>query len=503
MDGPVGVTQCGIAPGETFKYDLKIDQPGTYWYHSHNAGQYPDGLRGALIINDPESPYRGEYEQEVVLTLSDWYHDQIATLMKGFMSHTNPTGAEPVPIAALMNDTQNLTTFVEPGKTYMFRIINMGAFAGQYLWFEGHNMRIVEVDGVYTEAAETDMIYLTAAQRYSVLITARNDSSSNFAYVASMDQDLFDKIPDALNPNVTGWLIYDEAADKPSPTLVDAFEPFDDFTLVPWDAEGLMGEVDYSFNLDVKMDNLGDGVNYAFFNDITYTRPKVPTLYTALSTGLTADNATIYGVNTNSFVLKKNDIVEIIVNNNDPGKHPFHLHGHTFQTVARSAESAGPYVNNETFPQTPMKRDTIMVHPNGNIVLRFRADNPGIWLFHCHIEWHVASGLVATLIESPADLQSSLTIPDDHLSACRKQNVPTVGNAAGNTQDLFDLTGANAPPLPLPAGFTARGIVALVFSCLSAFLGIGVIGWYGAAEIGKKSPDKGTKETITEIVDKE
>lgn len=108
--------------------------------------------------------------------------------MKGFISVTNPTGAEPVPEAALMNDTYDLKTPVEPGKTYMFRIINVGAFAGQYFWFEGHTMRIVEVDGIYTEAAEADLIYIASAQRYSVLVTMKNDTSTNYAYVTSMDQ---------------------------------------------------------------------------------------------------------------------------------------------------------------------------------------------------------------------------------------------------------------------------------------------------------------------------
>lgn len=108
--------------------------------------------------------------------------------MKSFLSYTNPAGAEPVPKAALMNDTQNMTVSVQPGKTYIFRIINMGAFAGQYLWFENHTMRIVEVDGVYTEAAAANMIYLTAGQRYSVLITMKNETSSNYAFVGSMDQ---------------------------------------------------------------------------------------------------------------------------------------------------------------------------------------------------------------------------------------------------------------------------------------------------------------------------
>ena len=114
----------------------------------------------------------------------------------------------------------------------------------------------------------------------------------------------------------------------------------------------------------------------AFFNDVTYVTPAVPTLYTALSAGELADNTTVYGVNTNPYVLKHNQIIEIVLNNNDPGRHPFHLHGHAFQTVVRSEEEAGFYVGNETFPAVPMRRDTVMVRPMGNIVLRFRADNP-------------------------------------------------------------------------------------------------------------------------------
>lgn len=127
----------------------------------------------------------------------------------------------------------------------------------------------------------------------------------------------------------------------------------------------------------------------------------------------------------------------------------------------------------------------------------------GIWLFHCHIEWHVSSGLMATLIEAPLDLQRQLSlttpstpsidnnnndsaltsIPSSHLEACAKQGVPVTGNAAGNTVDLLDLTGENLPPGPLAAGFQARGIVALVFSVVTAFAGMAVIGWYGWLDV--------------------
>ena len=171
--------------------------------------------------------------------------------------------------------------------------------------------------------------------------------------------------------------MYNDNKDNlPEATLIDEFDPFDDFTLVPKDGEGLLPEPDYVLPLTMKMDNLGDGANYAFFNDVTYVAPKVPALYTALSTGAMANNTEIYGPNTNAFILQKNQVVQIELNNNDPGKHPFHLHGHNFQAIVRSQEEAGDYVGNETFPEKPMRRDTLMVRPNGNFVIRFRADNP-------------------------------------------------------------------------------------------------------------------------------
>jgi iron transport multicopper oxidase len=192
----------------------------------------------------------------------------------------------------------------------------------------------------------------------------------------------------------------------------------------------------------------------AFFNNITYKSPKVPTIYSVMSSGPLAANPAIYGEFTHPFILEKGQVIQIVVNNDDPGKHPFHLHGHAFQAIWRSDEEAGFFnasADNE-FPEIPMKRDTITVHPQGNIVLRFRSDNPGVWLFHCHIEWHVDSGLIATMIEAPLELQKTLTIPADHYAACEAAGTPHAGNAAGNTVNLLDLTGQNAPPDPLPEG---------------------------------------------------
>jgi len=76
----------------------------------------------------------------------------------------------------------------------------------------------------------------------------------------------------------------------------------------------------------------------------------------------------------------------------------------------------------------------------------------GVWLFHCHIEWHVASGLTATFVEAPAEIQRLIKLPQDHLDACAAGDVAVAGNAAANTVNLLDLTGEPRSPDRLPEG---------------------------------------------------
>lgn len=68
-------------------------------------------------------------------------------------------------------------------------------------------------------------------------------------------------MPPSLNPNVTGWLVYDEAKELPVPAIINDFNPFDDFALVPHDGLEVYDNVDQTLTLNFKMDNLGDGAN--------------------------------------------------------------------------------------------------------------------------------------------------------------------------------------------------------------------------------------------------
>ncbi|KAL2871455.1 putative ferrooxidoreductase Fet3 [Aspergillus lucknowensis] len=504
MDGASMVTQCPVPPGASMTYNFTVEQNGTYWYHCHTDACYPDGYRQALIVRDEGAYFRDLYDEELTITMSDWYHELIEDIP--FIRVENPTGAEPVPDSFLFNDTLGSRIPVEAGKTYLMRLINIGAFVAQYFYIEDHSFRIVEIDGVYVDAQETDMLYISVAQRYSILVTMKNSTDRNYPIVTVADSVLLDAIPPSLQLNQTNWLEYNSSADHPQAAMkVDVASdlvPYDDMHLIPHDRMELLPDPDMTIEVDVIMDNLANGAGYAFFNNISYTRPKVPTLYSVLTAGDLATTPQVYGEYTNPFILPHNSVVEVILNNRDTGSHPFHLHGHNVQLVSRTPSYGThfydfadgdpvPYnaVDNppSRFPRFPARRDTFVAPPQGSVVIRFVADNPGVWLFHCHIDWHLSQGLAMSLIEAPQQIQERMSLTDTEISNCKAAGMGYEGNAAGNVDDLLDLSGQNEQPAWLPAGFTARGIVALVFSCVSAVLGMGFIAVYGLSGIQSRN----------------
>jgi iron transport multicopper oxidase len=528
MDGPIMVTQCPIPPGADFTYNFTVNQNGTYWYHCHADYCYPDGYRQAFIVHDSESYFADQYEEEFTVTVSDWYHELVEGIAPDFLSVYNPTGAEPIPQAFLFNDTLKTNLTVKPNTTYLIRLINIGAFVAQYFYIEGHNFTIVEIDGIYTEPTEADTLYIAIAQRYAILLTTKNSTDTNYPIVTVADSALLDGIPSDLQLNQTNWLQYNADAPHPQAEMtVDVasdLNPFDDITLIPYDHMPLLPEPDYTIELSVNMENLANGAGYALLNNISYTAPKIPTIFSVLSSGSLASNSLVYGEFTHPLVLNHNDVVQVILNNNDGGSHPFHLHGHAFQVIDRAPSygssfysyadgSPVPYdaSNHTAFPPYPARRDTFVLPPQGYFVIRFVADNPGVWMFHCHIDWHLSQGLGLLFIEAPTQMQERLHIPQDHLDVCKAGGIPTVGNAAANSEDFLDLEGQNAQVGWLPAGFTTRGVVALVFSCVSAVLGVAFLVVYGLSDLKFKEEGvrgdsgvagagkgKGAETTVTE-----
>lgn len=500
MDGPVMVTQCPILYGETYLYNFTVgDQVGTYWYHAHAGAQYGDGMRAAFVIHDPEEPF--EYDKDLVIQLSDLYRQPYYDVSDAFLSRYNPTGAEPIPQNILFNNTLNGTLDFKPGETYLLRFINSGLFVSQYISIESHDMVIVEVDGVYVKPNTTDLIYVATGQRISVLVNAKEkDPGRNFALTQIMDESMLDVVPPDLQLQWTHQVAYNREYSWPeSIDLGDLENAAEEFYLQPLDNRELYDDYDVQITFDVRMKNLGDGVKYAFFNNISYVDPKVPTLTTALTSGKLANDPRIYGDNINAYVFEKDEIVEIVLNNYDTGKHPFHLHGHNFQLVQKSPafhedenfpeedqdKMTVPY--NESaplmdFPSHPVTRDTVLLEPNGHLVLRFKANNPGIWYFHCHVDWHLVQGLAAVFIEDPITLQERERLGLDYRKICKAAGIKNEGNAAGNSKDWFNLEGLPRQPAPLPRGFTAKGYTAFIVCTLAALWGIYTISEYGLSE---------------------
>ncbi|KAE8212202.1 hypothetical protein CF327_g4124 [Tilletia walkeri] len=510
-DGAVGVTQCPIPPGQTITYEPlnsptspadRQKQWGTYWTHGHHMGQYVDGFRTPSIIHRSDAPEAHVYDDDYTLALGDWYHREHDDLVKNeFLNEKNPTGAEPVPKSALVyaahtsvalgqnaavlpGFNENMTLPFVPGKTYRIRIINMAALAMFHVYFEGHDMRIIEVDGTDTEELPVDILTVSVAQRYSVLVTARNDTSAaakNWPIHINMDPDMFDVVPDDLELNVTSTVGYPGATEMGSDRpFVDEYTYFDDTKLVPVEGEG-MADPDTSIDLNVSFDTYSDGQNYASFNNITYVPPQTPALLTASSMGALASNKAVYGPDSNAHVLDHMSMVQVTIYNWDAGTHPFHLHGHKFQIVHKSMDvtSDDPMVNPPFDPNqtNPIRRDTVTIHSAGSATIRFRADNPGAWLMHCHIDWHLSSGLVAIFMEGTPEIQSTLKVPQLFADQCQQMGISPTGNAGGKNSTTNFGTLRKAPHY-FVTGWTSKAVGAFVGCILTALVGLATLVLY-------------------------
>ncbi|KAG0183291.1 hypothetical protein DFQ28_001822 [Apophysomyces sp. BC1034] len=487
MDGPAGVTQCPIPPGYDLTYEFPIIQTGSFWIHSHYMGQYMDGLRSPLVLHNPNEPYK--YDEDITFPLSDWYHDDYHKGLDTFMSVYNPTGAEPVPQSGFMMENVNSSLTFQPGKTYRLRLINMSGFSTYFFSIDGHDLDIIEIDGIDTERKTVKSVYLTAAQRISVLVTAKNATSLNYLMHADMDTGMFDVLPEDLKTNVTAPLYYDASHNNFAPSEdVGMGSDFDDIAIPPLHRAAAV-EPDHQVNLTFNFDVTTDGLNRGMFNEIPYLTPKVPTLNTLFSIGGNlSSNVDVYGPQTMAYVLKHLDMVEIVLNNLDDGDHPFHLHGHAFQIVARGE---GLYTGNKSEAtwviDNPTTRDTVLVPGLGYTIIRFRADNPGVWFFHCHIEWHLETGLAATFIEAPDVALQRMTLPQAFYDLCEAGGNPSKGNAAA--KQGLDLSGAPDGIRLIFDGFTAKGKGAMAACIIAAILGIASIIWYALAD-----PQKQAKE---------
>ncbi|KAJ2840284.1 ferroxidase fet3, partial [Coemansia sp. 'formosensis'] len=439
MGGAAMVTQCGILPGNQFTYEYIVEQAGTFWIHGHNHHQNVDSLRTPLVVYDWGKP-PVKYDEDMLLSFKDWYTETFTECIRITLDPSLPFPPPHGIGFGLINSINgNLTKPIhfQPGRTYRLHLINMSSMRWFQFSLPGHVMRVIEVDGQYTELLEVDGVDMSPAQCYSVLVTAHATKSFNYQFNATMYAS-FIPIEPSLSPRVfIGDIVYQEGAPFIQAGSYDnSFRWVNDINLHALDQEPALS-VDRSIELVVGISLYSTGQHLTNFNNITYALPMTPTLYTVLSMGTMAMDEQVYGPQAHAIVLKHNEVIELVVHNPEDALHPLHLHGHMFQITKYRPTKPSTSTNVTVIPVlknsgVPVKRDTVLILPSQYVKLRFRADNPGVWMFHCHMDIHFVMGMALTFIEAPDILQKTQKVPSEMFAFCAKQGIKTTGNAAGN-----------------------------------------------------------------------
>ncbi|KAG7377239.1 ferroxidase fet3 [Phytophthora pseudosyringae] len=484
MDGMSGFTQCAIEPNSSATYRYTPDKAGTFWWHSHHGTQYAYGLRGPLIVHEPKSDSQS-WDEEYTIQMADIYHappppgpvlwDTIVI---------NNRGRYDCAAAATHNLTdcasdQPLTSFAfEPSKKYLLRLINMAAMGTFEFSIDGHEFQAIAADA--EPVVPTDFlnsVIVNVGQRYDIIVQAKADSEGAGSFwmrvkgLTGYPWSARTASTGSVGFNDEGLAIVRYGSDSDSePTTQKATETVTvgEFEFTPAVSEALPSTPD-------DRTTMRSGINVTVGTGIVsidggefYTQevPAEPPLLSVAS-GLTTAELPITA---NARAVDYGKHIEVVLMNDVIEQHPFHLHSHVAWVVGSGQASAEDVYSNNLPPlklQGAMVRDVYTVPPCGidenglcvdvgYVVLRFKADNPGVWMMHCHIEWHMSVGMAMIFVEGEAELQregpgafssSLLSVckanpPSDSLDGADASNSSEDGNAPDDSHKYAP--GANA-----------------------------------------------------------
>ncbi|KAI1107601.1 putative multicopper oxidase [Jackrogersella minutella] len=478
MDGAAGVTQCPIPPGASYRYKFNVTgQAGTYFYHGHQGVQAQSGLIGPLVVHSrDEATHRPiPYSSDRVVLLQDWYYDSDSGLMRDVLS----PGVEdaPIPNTALINGVNQADCSNHPGRScsdveralpnlalapgegHRLRFLNVGGFA----WFqvavdEHDSLPIIEVDGTSTEPASESALVIAPGQRYSIVLTADKSGKEAFWLRARMITSCFasQNLPEKGIDEAKAVIRYRPSGKKydgdeppPLPTTTSKLEYLPTCkdmssrtVFSPSPAHRAPEYADHSWYIRVNL-AIGDWrLQRGVMNSSSF-RPnlKSPTLHRVLD-GLASNNESFAqnGILDTAFDPSSElvvshtgtaEAVDIILQNMDENSHPFHLHGTQmwvlgaghgyfpgYESLGLNPDGRGLVdAANSSVVDNPLRRDTVTAEGFGWVLLRFVADNPGVWLFHCHVIWHSEAGMGMQFI-SRVDSMREWVLPEDAKKLC-------------------------------------------------------------------------------------
>ena len=442
QDGVPGFSYDGIPPGETFTYRFPVRQAGSYWYHSHSGTQEQEGMYAQLVI-DPAGADPVEYDRDYSIVLSDWTDEDPMTVLRNlkgngayynYAKRTLPqfvsglfedAGAtlddrmmwgqmrmDPTDIADvtgatytyLMNGTSaadNWTGLFRAGERVRLRFVNAAAMSFFDVKIPGLRMTVVQADGQDVEPVRVDEFRIGVAETYDVVVEPEGDQTYTI-FAQSMDRSGYARGTLAEQDGLEGAI--PPMDPRPVRTMAD-MPGMEDHS--GHDMAGMAGgeEMDHA-----AMGHSAESMELRRlrYEDLQALEPNRDTREPTrdVEIRLTGDMERYFWT-LNGKKLSQSDPIELqvgervrlLMTNETMMEHPMHLHG-VFMELQNGAH-----------PAFAPRKHTVIVPPNQTVETHLTYEDPGPWAFHCHLLFHMMTGMFARFEVAPAVATESERLP--------------------------------------------------------------------------------------------
>ncbi len=362
MDGVPHLTQKPIASGESFTYEFTVPDAGTYWYHPHirSSEQVGRGLYGPLIVEE-HNPIN--VDRDITWVMDDWRLTENYEIRDNFNNRHDMAHGGRVGNTITINGIKPSDFRVRRGERIRLRLINAANARIFRFKIPGHNPRIIAYDGqpVSPHSPPGGFIVLAPAMRIDLVIDMMGQPEETVVvedrFYRGLKQHLFK-------------IIYSEKVQRQEPLSSSIILPANNLP-----EPDLKNAVRHTVEFGGGMMGRGSGM----MNMMEMMRSgKIWRINGVAATGHIMDPML-------SLPLNQSTIIDM--NNDTAWYHPIHLHGHSFRVISRNGQST----------RHQEWQDTVLMAPREKVQIAFVADNPGDWMFHCHILEHQASGMMGVI----------------------------------------------------------------------------------------------------------
>lgn len=359
MDGVPYLTQDPVQPGETFSYEFPVNQSGTYWYHAHFESwkQVAKGLYGPLVVNDKTDDL---IEDDIVILADDWRLNKNYQIdEKSFGSLMDWSHAGRIGNWLTINGKKSPQYSIKENSIARLRFIN--ASNARILKFGSSlkNNNIITIDGVAVKPMLVEDFTLAPGQRIDLLINTVDLLKVDFFEISHTKQ-------------LKAFTLKVTKADNKTKNI----------TNIKFKSNLILPKLDNAKTINIRMQ--GGAMGNLSKANLDGVEKDFRTLATE-DKKLWAFNKEIGSYEYLLATVKLNQVVILDVWNDTRWPHSMHLHGNHFFVKSKEFKENNDYI----------LRDTYLMQAGEKAKLIFVADNPGKWLFHCHMLEHAASGMVS------------------------------------------------------------------------------------------------------------